>query len=147
MDDLLSQIFAPIRLRPLAAPNALHDLQVEDRHGRDLARHNGEAWQQIANQPGVSRQPAWKKSKFAGSTEDVEDAYAKAGSPSVAHAGLWLSVLAVIRAQVAQLPLVPLETSFMACRLHAGASAASWPPSSCSAPFSSSYRPVACSVD
>ncbi|MER5853468.1 hypothetical protein ABT126_42830 [Streptomyces sp. NPDC002012] len=69
-----------------------------------MARHNGEAWQQIANQLGVSRQLAWKKSKFAGSTEDVDDAYAKAGSLSIVRAGLRLSVLAVIRAQVAQLP-------------------------------------------
>lgn len=34
MDDLLSQIFAQIRQRPLAVLNAPHDLQVEDHHGR-----------------------------------------------------------------------------------------------------------------
>ncbi|QKZ20347.1 hypothetical protein [Streptomyces chartreusis] len=46
------------------------------------ARHRGESWQHIAEPLGVSRQSAWEKYQFAGTSEDVEAAYAKAGPPA-----------------------------------------------------------------
>ncbi|WP_413102535.1 hypothetical protein [Streptomyces sp. Inha503] len=85
-DDLLSQIFALIQERPLAALDAIHELQAELDPQITVvvakARHLGESWQQIAKPLGVSRQSAWEKYQFAGTSADIEAAYAKTEPPT-----------------------------------------------------------------
>ncbi|MEN8651590.1 hypothetical protein ABCR94_13385 [Streptomyces sp. 21So2-11] len=86
MSDLLSRLFALSQERPLAALGALRELAEEIEPQRVVAvaraRHRGESWQKVANALGVARQSAWEKYQFAGTTADVDAAYAKAAPPT-----------------------------------------------------------------
>jgi hypothetical protein len=84
-DDLMTLLYALIQERPLAALDALRTLQAEIDPQITVAvakaRHKGESWQRIAVPLGISRQSAWEKYQFAGTTADVDAAYAKAAPP------------------------------------------------------------------